>query len=85
MSKRLVDYTDLELLAELLRRHPPKPGPNRVSWSHRPLGAVIGVGKDHVADIYLDEDAYEALKDLLSDEGARNSPRWGDRIPHSER
>jgi len=81
MSKRLVDHTDLELLSELLSRHKVQVGPFRTVWSEQPLNAIIGIGKDHHADLYIGKEDYDKLKELTSD----NSPAGGSDIPHSDR
>jgi hypothetical protein len=69
----LAGYTDLQLLAELLRRNEPTPGPNSMHFGHfgaPPLMAVVGIGKDHVAEILIMAGAAEALAQTTSESSA---------------
>jgi hypothetical protein len=63
----LAGYTDLQLLAELLRRNEPTPGPNSMYFGTPPLMAVIGTGNHHVAEILIMAGAAEALAQTTSE------------------
>lgn len=62
MAKRLVDHTDEELLAELLRRNKPSRAPNGAS---KDLIATVGIGKDDHADILIFKDGIEQLEKIV--------------------
>lgn len=80
MSKKLAEHTDTELLAEVLRRHPPQQGPGRVSWSSNPLVVTLPIGRDHTASLFLHEDdikAMEKINDEASGKSLHNNDNAG--------
>lgn len=62
MAKRLVDHTDEELLAELLRRNKPSSAPNGAT---KDLIATVDIGKDDHADILICKDSVEQLEKIV--------------------
>jgi hypothetical protein len=56
----LSGFGDEELLAELLRRNPPKPGPVNTSRSAWPE-SIIGIGRDESCYITLHPNALAAM------------------------
>ncbi|MFJ5538545.1 hypothetical protein [Vreelandella titanicae] len=59
-------FTDLELLAELLRRNSDRltGSPVKRTYGTPHFDLCIGVGPDHTADITLDNDALEEIRRL---------------------
>ena len=59
-------FTDLELLAELVRRNGDRltSSPVKRTYATPHFDLCIGIGPDHTADITLDSDALEELKGL---------------------
>ena len=62
MSYHLGDYTEQELLLELISRKKPTVGPFKVTWSVTPLVRNVACGTDNTASIYFHEDDLEALR-----------------------
>lgn len=62
------DYSDLELLAELVRRNDgrltPSPKARQFVSPHRDL--CVGIGPDHTADITLGDDDLAELRRLTA-------------------
>ncbi|WP_280568235.1 hypothetical protein [Chromohalobacter sp. 296-RDG] len=59
---RMAHLSDIDLLAELIRRKGPggaTPHKRRIGIPHRDV--CIGIGKDHAADITMEEDALAEL------------------------
>ncbi|WP_163557574.1 hypothetical protein [Halomonas sp. NO4] len=63
----LSEYTDIELLRELLSRNRLQPTPYHRIFASPHQEAVVGIGADHTADITLDEDALALLNLAGSD------------------
>jgi hypothetical protein len=58
----LSSFTDVQLLAEIVRRNGAYEAPTKVSltkgeWQE----CVVGIGKDNTASIYIDSDALKML------------------------
>lgn len=58
----LSSFTDEQLLAELLRRNPPQPGPRSMHFAELPAITSIGIGKDHHASIVIGPEDMAALR-----------------------
>ena len=60
------EYSDIELLAELIRRNQDNThdAPSKREYFTPHYDVLIGVGKDHTADITLDHDAMSELMEL---------------------
>lgn len=58
----LEQYTDLELLAELVRRNGRSQAPVKTIRSADHSETIIGIGKDHVANIIMENEAAEILE-----------------------
>jgi hypothetical protein len=67
MSRKLSEHSDEELLAELLSRSTMHRGPFRVTWTKTPINVIVGIGEDHHADIYIEDDAYDVLRTNVAD------------------
>lgn len=65
MSKKLAEHTEMELLHALLLRSKLHRGPFRTTWTETPQSTIIGIGKDHHADIYIGDEDYAELKRLV--------------------
>lgn len=61
----LAGISDAELLAELLRRNPMGPAPTTQHRTPDHVEVTLGIGRDHIAEIILHEDAVAALKAVL--------------------
>lgn len=62
--------TDEELLFELLSRNTPSTGPKKVQFHEPHVDSLIGIGNDHVSNIFIASEAFEELKKRVAN---RNS------------
>ena len=58
----LADFTDEQLLAELVRRHKVQVAPNSVKLLTPHSVVAVGIGKDHTATVVVDDESLEELK-----------------------
>ena len=54
-------YTDIELLNELVKRSDVLESPQVTSWGEGMLEALVAVGNDETASIFLHEDAIKFM------------------------
>ena len=58
------NYSDEELLSELILRNKPEQAPRNITISKSGKEAVIGIGKDHAAMILMHDDDILELKKI---------------------
>jgi hypothetical protein len=58
-------YTDIQLLAELIRRTVLYPAPRSRGYGTPHKEITVGIGPDHIATITLEQDALVELHDLI--------------------
>ena len=61
---KLKDFTDTELLQELLTRNNPGIAPRKTVRQGVWFDSIIGIGNDHTASIYIDDDALRELSKI---------------------
>lgn len=64
MDAKLKDFSDVDLLRELVRRNGAQPGPSSVKYFVPTKTTIVGIGRDHCADIVFSADAFQSLEDL---------------------
>ncbi|WP_299373981.1 hypothetical protein [uncultured Kiloniella sp.] len=65
-SKLLKDATQEELLAELIERSGGlSQAPDTIRYCSTMREALVGIGYDETASIFLDQESYEALVDIV--------------------
>jgi hypothetical protein len=57
------DYTDEQLLSELIKRNKPSKAPHTTRLSSTAMQSIIGIGKDNTAFITLHIDDMQVLSD----------------------
>lgn len=57
----LRDYTDVQLLRELMRRHGHQPAPVQTTYFTPHREVIVGIGVDHTATLRFDDDALMEL------------------------
>jgi hypothetical protein len=63
----LANYTDVELLRELIKRSNLGPAAKVSRRASPHSSAIIGIGADHIAEIVIAEDALVELNALVGD------------------
>jgi hypothetical protein len=61
----LASFSDEQLLAELIRRNPPRPSAK--SRTARDVECLVGIGKDHSVWIEFFHDDLDALRDITGE------------------
>ncbi len=63
VRKPLNSYSDTDLLKELIRRNKIQPAPTSITYAPdaKKKGVVLGIGKDHHAEIFIGAEDLEAL------------------------
>ena len=62
MNDLICGFTDLELLAELIKRNVPMEAPRQTTRSPGYSQSIVGVGNDEIATIEIHDDALDYLK-----------------------
>lgn len=57
----LNDYSDIELLKELIKRNGFQPAPTRTQRHGEWHSTIVGIGKDEIAEICLTDEAMREL------------------------
>ena len=63
--KELSEYTDEQLLSELISRNKPSKAPSKISLASTALESIIGIGSDNTAFIILHDDDVIALSGMV--------------------
>lgn len=61
MKLELKEVSTVELLREIMSREKLSEGPETRTFVSRHIEAIVGIGKDHIATISVDEDALAVL------------------------
>ena len=67
-SQILNNVSTIRLLKEIIRREGYDTAPQKIELHSPHYISVIGIGKDHMAQIIIDPDDYEALNQMLDEE-----------------
>ena len=68
-AKQVLNYTplrrvnkDIELITELILRNDAKDAPQKTEYNGKWYQSIIPVGKDHVAYLTFDDDAFQTMR-----------------------
>jgi hypothetical protein len=67
-KKTIKSLSDIQMLMALIQRGKIQEAPKKITFAVPHSTILIGIGKDHFADVIIDNDAIEELEKLVREE-----------------
>ncbi len=69
------DFSELQMLRELISRGKIQEAPKRMTFAVPYSSVLVGIGKDHYADIIIADDAIAELERMFEGNGQQAPPQ----------